>query len=204
MSSWVNCTRRSWEFYNDLKALLPSSSPINMVVSGKQWGLGCNSIHLLDLLAYLSGTSNDIRIDTSQLDKKILASKRSGYVEFTGTLNGKLGNNSFKFISTMDDSESQIRIYNDVFNCIISENPPVGHAEIKIKDKNNIYNELNIQFNVPYQSRLTNHVVENILNTGTCSLTQYEESMRLHLPLITAFLDKIRLDLGPTDVCNIT
>jgi len=202
--AWVNCARRSWEFYKSLRLLFSDVNYINITVSGKDWGLGCNSIHYLDLLAYLLDDIKEINIDISNLDKEITNSKRSKYIEFTGTLKGTMGPNKFIFISTIFDSESKIIIESDICKCIIYETVPIGTAKISKKSKDENWYENKVEFPIQYQSGLTNLVVQDILNTGDCVLTPYDYSLLLHIPIINAFLSKLRYESGPTDICNIT
>ena len=57
---------------------------------------------------------------------------------------------------------------------------------------------------MPYQSQMTQYVIEDILLKGTCKLTTYEESSRMHLefikPLIE-FFEKHGMEKG---LCPIT
>lgn len=202
--AWVNCARRSWEFYRALRMLFSDANYIYITVSGKDWGLGCNSIHYLDLLAYCSGDIKEINIDISHLDKEITHSKRSNYVEFTGTLKGTMGPNNFTLISTVADSESKIIIESDICKCIIYETVPIGTAKISKKNIDGNWYEDKVEFPIQYQSGLTNLVVQDILNTGDCILTPYNDSLLLHIPMINAFLSKLKYESGPTDICNIT
>ena len=85
VKAWVNCGRRSVSFYRDLKKIFQSEKNFDMTVSGTKWGLGCNSIHFLDIYAFMSN-QNRFETDREYLDKNLIDSKRSGYIEFTGTL----------------------------------------------------------------------------------------------------------------------
>ena len=62
--AWVNCPRRMLDFYNELKKTLNGN--IHIAVTGNGWGLGCNGIHLLDLMAYLTGTP-DFKFETQTI-----------------------------------------------------------------------------------------------------------------------------------------
>ena len=61
-------------------------------------------------------------------------------------------------------------------------------------------------FEMPFQSQLTNILLDEILETGNCKLTPYEESAELHLHLLNnfiAFLRRIKND-NSIDECLIT
>ena len=53
-------------------------------------GVDYLAIHILDFIAYLAG-SQDIEIDISALDPQYQQSKRSGFLEITGTIRGSMG-----------------------------------------------------------------------------------------------------------------
>ena len=44
------------------------------------------------------------------------------------------------------------------------------------------------EFHVPFQSRMTGGVADEILSTGECGLPEYEESSRVHQPFLQAFI----------------
>ena len=202
ISAWVDCGRRLFDFYVYLKSLLSDAKSIDMYVSGKNFGLGCNAIHYLDLLAYLGGGIVDIYVDTSGLDKEIIQSKRSGYIEFTGKLCGNMGKNSFAIVSSINDCLDQTIIKSSICDVFIEEKSDVINAKIVWHD--NTRSDENIEYPMQFVSGITNIAVHDILVTGNCNLTPYEDSMKLHIPMIKAFLQKINADLGVTDICNIT
>ena len=51
---WVNCHRRIYPTYQNLKELLFGEELVDMEVVGNGWGLACNSVHFIDLYAYLT------------------------------------------------------------------------------------------------------------------------------------------------------
>ena len=70
IKSWINCPRRTWSIYKNLKKKIIKNEKVSIVVSGSKWGLLSNSVHFLDLFVYLTGRSNlDLNFD--KLDKKI-------------------------------------------------------------------------------------------------------------------------------------
>ena len=204
--TWVNCARRSWKFYQQFGEKLMNVGPVKMTISGKLWGLGCNTIHYLDLLTYLTGATEVPDIDISELDNVIISSKRNGYVEFTGSLKGKIGEHSF-VLTSIEDSEPpfDITFTTDTAQYEIHERDSVGVVNTFIRDINGKWEIIDIEsFTIPFQSKLTNIVAQEILCSGTCPLTSYTEAMRLHLPMINAFLSMININGYQTDICNIT
>lgn len=45
IKAWVNCTRRECESYQGLKSELEDEN-FEFALSGSNWGMGCNAIHL--------------------------------------------------------------------------------------------------------------------------------------------------------------
>lgn len=83
----INCSRREWDSYKLLKEELKSCNELHISSIGGQWGIGCNAIHILDLIEYLSDDEIET-IDMSRLENKIIESKIKGFYEFFGTIIG--------------------------------------------------------------------------------------------------------------------
>lgn len=77
--SWVNCTRRAQISYKKLKEAIADYESMQVVISGSNWGLGCNAIHFLDLILYLADDSG-LEIEIDGLKNEIIESKRDGYL----------------------------------------------------------------------------------------------------------------------------
>lgn len=188
IKAWVNCPRRIYPFYQQLRQKLQSASFFEYRASGSNWGLGCNAIHMLDSVAFLFGR-NKIDLFTDQLDSTCIESKRSGYKEFTGTLFGRISNIGVVSLTSHPNGKVPfiIDISTDLLRCIICESS--GHAWIA--ELVNDWKWTVVEFPKMYQSHLTHLAVQQILNTGDCGLTSYEESCALHLQVIEAFLKHI-------------
>jgi hypothetical protein len=201
IKAWVNCSRRTFDCYRQLKTLLRHEPSVVLTVEGKNWGLGCNAIHFIDLLAFLSN-GTELRLDLSQLDEEILPSKRAGFIEFTGTLSGSLDeSHTFRLTSRVGTvTESLLQITSSNYKITVAE----GKGEMLVKRRSTGWQEEVFHISIPVQSRSTNKVVEEILLTGESSLSSYEESMRLHIPLIEGFLSKLNQGELKTDICNVT
>ncbi len=53
INAYVNCSRREMKIYQDLKADMDECEFFDVQITGAEWGLGCNCIHMLDLIDYL-------------------------------------------------------------------------------------------------------------------------------------------------------
>ena len=93
-NAWINCPRRIFPFYMQLKRQLKGER-IRLTVFGNNWGLACNSIHFIDLLYFLSDEKQDIKFEIKNLNKTIVTSKRSKFYELHGSFEGRTasGNN---------------------------------------------------------------------------------------------------------------
>jgi len=185
VKSWVNCTRRMYPIYKEIKKELEHESRIFFHVDGKNWGLACNSIHRIDLFAYLTGDAS-IELDGSEMDKEIYKSKRAGFVEFGGYLTGKSSRGDS--LSLVDYKgirglSSSFHIVCDNSEFLIHElDGIVMHAR-----KENAWEMKKKSIKLPYQSELTHLAVQQILDEGTSDLTKIEESYMLHKPMLEAF-----------------
>ena len=171
-------------FYQEIQRNLKNAEFVDLTVKGAQWGLGCNSIHMLDLYAFITG-ENELDIDINGLDCGWIDSKRKGFFEFTGRVDvsSKLG--KVELISyAQGNMPCLIDIASNEFRYIIRETD--GKALVAEASNGWVWKEC--AFELKYQSQLTNIVVENLLDTGKCDLTTYEESMQLHKNLLSAFL----------------
>lgn len=181
--TWVNCARRLWPLYQAIqKDLAPAAEPIDLQVTGSRWGLGCNAIHLLDLFAFLT-RNTDLELDCRKLDPDPIPSKRPGYLEFTGLLAGRnpqgstvslLSNRvgSLPLMVAIGTGEKSYLLMEDAFQVTLSHRPSSRWEVTECK--------------APLQSQLTNQVVETVWENGSCQLTPYDESARLHLVFIRA------------------
>lgn len=204
VSTWVNHPRRMAKHYQEIKNIVKSAnSKVFLHTYGNNWGLACNAIHLIDLLAYLTDSLVE-NIETDWLDNTILNSKREGHIEFTGTLKGTMGDSS-QFIITSNKGESSIltsSISAGSHRWIISEGR--GNQVIHIGEKNNFKGVID-EYIIEYQSSLTTRLAKQLFDVGNCDLPTYEEAYQTHVPYIKALLKKyIKLSGLTTDTCPIT
>ena len=82
---WVNCSRRMFPFFRELKKRTVNAPQVSLTVVGSHWGMGCNTIHMLDLLAFLTEQTK-FEVDASNLDQQVYETKRKGFIEFGGEL----------------------------------------------------------------------------------------------------------------------
>jgi hypothetical protein len=201
IKAWVDCPRREFENYQIIKKELQNADYFTFDLTGGEWGFACNVIHLLDLIQYLSGGQN-LKIEEVDLFPIIIESKRKGYKELFGRISGQVGKCRYFTINCYPKSKLPELINIAADNCryVISE----GQNKMwYMSEKNNwIIEEKHFEY--PFISQISQKIVENILLNGKCNLSEYNESMQLHLeflkPLIKFFEDN-GMEKG---ICPIT
>lgn len=185
IKAWVNCSRRTMPFYRNLKNAVKSQQ-IQYLVSGSQWGLACNSIHLVDHIAYLTNCYN-FDVDTTKLYSQLIESKREGFLELTGTLQVNFTDGSFGSFTCYPTGHvpTIMQILSPQFRCLTLET--VGKSYISDLKSNWIWNFANTP--MLFQSEITNSVVSLLLKSGTCQLTPFALSYKLHLQLFNPLLN---------------
>lgn len=188
IKGWVNCPRRNYEFYKELKNDLLNIGRIRMEVEGIDWGLASNSIHFLDLLSFLTG---EVVFYPQQIDliNDYFESTRKGFIDFFGSITGnsKAGHD-FSFKSTQRNSSNEpryfiIKIISDKRKLLIDE----INKSVRLYEDNNVTDSMMLNIHVPFQSTLTNIQIEEILKKDYSSLPTIEDSFQLHKPLLSIF-----------------
>lgn len=198
---WVNHPRRMYPTYKNLKEELKDANQISYSFQGGDWGLGCNALHFIDHLSYLSG-ENALEVNNEFLDTKIYNSKRNNFIEFNGLLVGKLNTHTFSLYSNRQMLPSTFTISSDVLVVKIEE--AKGNMQIARK-KNNWEWEIIEEKIIYFQSELSQVLIEDILIKGQCFLPTYEEAKQLHVPFIKCLLNHMGKVTGEKHtLCPIT
>ena len=196
---WVNCARRTFPYAERLHRIF-SSAPFAYTVEGGEWGLACNIVHHLDEVAYLSGRS-DFSIDVCGLDEGVLAAKRDGYFEITGTIRASLGDGT-AFIATARrgaDPQRAVHIARQGASAEIDQ----GGEKLTLSEGGAIKV---LDYPIPRQSVVTTDHVKRILSGEAPNLPDFTSAAALHKSLITALLPHFATALGEPDLkeCPIT
>lgn len=201
LKTWVNCTRRLQPFYKLVhKRFAHSMSLTQYEFSGGDWGMGSNAIHFLDHFALFGGTT-EIRLDASGLDDELLPSKRKGFVELTGTLRGandagaqmiltSIRNSSEPPVLTLTFGATVVRVEEGAGKAVVTSGGGSTEEE---------------SFRPLYQSELTHLVAADLIERGSCDLTEFHESAILHRSLLSVMLTHInRITQQSHQTCPIT
>lgn len=183
VKSWVNFSMRTMPFYQNLKGKFKSN--IQMIVSGSQYGLITNAIHFIDYIAYLTGCY-DFKVVTQNLDPKLISSKRPGFSELNGTLAVYFMDGSTGLFTCYANNEAPfiIEVQSSAYRCISKESE--RRAYISSSEGN--WNWKEMESDIPYQSNMTNIVVEEIFKSGKCPLASYQEASKIHLQFLESLL----------------
>jgi hypothetical protein len=180
--AWINTPRRVMPWHWQIKAQLSLATPITLHVEGGAWGLACNAIHFLDLLAWWSGETLQT-VSTERLATDWFASKRSGIREIEGTLEAKFSGGSSASLSADDSAEPVHAEVTDGRRIwVISESE--GSAVCT--------DGLVIPGRLAYQSELTAPLIESVLQGNGCELPTLEESAAMHRVFINGMLQHWR------------
>ncbi|MAH61054.1 MAG: hypothetical protein CMF42_02050 [Legionellales bacterium] len=185
IQAWVNCPRRLYSVYRQIKSCLDITSPLHMSITGGNWSLGSNSIHWLDLFHFLLEDAH-LSHHCSNLEEKVYKSKREGYIELFGELTfASRVNKLYLYSASQVTCPPFIHIEN-------------GHQRFLIDERNGQYTRYTADdqwkpnrqsFAVPLQSDLTHQVIADIMHHGKCHLALLEMALLSHQPLFDALAD---------------
>lgn len=187
---WVNTPRRLMPWYQRLKSEFKKCTPISVIQDGGLWGLACNSIHFIDLLAWWTGESLE-KIETDRLDSIWFESKRPGYYEITGELIAHYsGGSTLHLRSRREQADFKMQISSSTGASWVidqTEGTAVGP------------NGQRLDGQMMLQSGLTAPLIASILAHGTCGLPTLQESAQMHGLLLQALLAHWQRYQNPND-----
>ena len=180
--AWVNTARRTIAWHQQIKGQLGLSQPMTLEVDGGLWGLACNAVHFLDLLAWWTDETLDAVV-TAQLNRNWFESKRPGFWEVTGALEARFSDGSRAVISCRDvDAPMSLKVSDGRISWLINEAGGVARRSDGIE----------IRGRVEHQSERSASLVDCILEGGTCALPTLAESAMLHRVFIRGMLEHWR------------
>ena len=206
--AWVNTPRRMMDWYRRLHRLVRGHRPISMVVSGGAWGLGCNAVHFIDVLAWWSGET-PCDIETSALSHEWHPAKRKGFSEVYGSMSVTYTEGSCLTLTASHDpastgtgtgtgteTETEIEIEVEVggLTWLIVESEGTARRS----------DGLELPGRVDLQSEMSAGLADSILTTGTCLLPTLDESISTHRVLLRGLGDHWRRSGGSGNSVPIT
>lgn len=182
VNTWVNCPRRMNPDYRRLREKLHGTGPLRMTVAGVNYGLACSAIHFIDLFAFLCGT-DEYRFATTGLVREIFPSKRSGYIEIFGRLTVAFAGGHELVLECRNEPAAAVdfAVHLEAPGLDLTIDEIRNRVELR-RDDHGVCGDFS--YHAVYQSNLTNLLAEELLRHGTCPLTSFTESMRLHLTML--------------------
>lgn len=178
--AWVNCIRRNFRDYTEIKKAFCNQNAI-CNVTGNEWGMMCNLIHFID---YMSFVFEDItfKLDLESLLPELVPAKREGYYELYGTIIARFNNGRIGSITCNKGGEIDMTL--SITGCedqvVLCESRNIAYWR-KIDGKSDFVEKY---LSFPFQSQTTGELIEEILSTGNCKLTGYKESAILHKQML--------------------
>jgi predicted dehydrogenase len=188
----VNHPRRTFDFYKNIKNEFKASNDkkLLMQVVGGNWGLACNALHFIDMFCFITDSKLS-KVTTELVEDKIIKSKREGFSEFSGTLNGYMeSGDSFSITSFFEgSSDITVSLSSNSKRWLINE----GREKkmIKLFSKNG-FKEENHNIVMDFQSNLTTNIVSNLYSNKETGLTSYKDASNTHTIFIKALLKKYK------------
>ncbi len=184
---WVNCPRRVTPQYIRISEALKGRRISNFSVSGGMWGLASNAIHFIDLFSFLCGELS-YSLDISELDREIHASNRPAFADLSGKLRGVFAGSASFSIEAAKGIKAPVtlKIKGDGFSVDVNETE--GYF---IMEGIEGFPTGKHPFSIPRQSEMSHFVARDILSGDGCGLTPYEDSAKLHIPVLNGFLSHI-------------
>ena len=191
-SAWVNTMRRMLPWHQQLKLQLGLESPLVLKVDGGKWGLACNAVHFLDLLAWWTGETLQ-EVSTDHLSQRWFEGKRQGNWEVLGTLVAKFSGGSQAWLSAGDGEPCYTITLSDHHrSCKINEEEGLASCSDGVEIPGS---------RLPYQSELSADLVESILESGVCGLPTLEESVAIHRVFIRSIFSHWKQAVDPAAIC---
>jgi predicted dehydrogenase len=176
--AWVNTARRTMPWHQRVAAALDLRAPVTFEVRGGDWGLACNSVHFLDLVAWWTGEAL-VSVSTEGLARNWHESKRPGNFEVLGTLAATFSGGSRAILTASPTTDDDALHVSDASrHWRIDETQGVATCS----------DGRELVGGVTFQSQLTGPVVESILATGSSTLPTVVESAAMHRVLVGSLL----------------
>ena len=181
---WVNTTRRLMRWHRELKQRVAAAPSLSVERSGPQWGLLCNAIHFMDLVAWITG-EEVVAVRRGDGGLRWVDAKRPGFLEAEGELEVRFsGGTVLSLAVDPEEAEGSLTIVGEEGVYWLDEMQGRGWSPLKEP----------FDGELEMQSQLTAPLVEQILTSGTCGLPTFEESAALHQPLLAGLLHEWNLD----------
>lgn len=196
--AYCNFVNRYSAIYNDIKAVQKAqNSSIKMFVFGGLWGMGCNSIHYIDVIEYILDSRlmlKDAVVEVVEQPNK----RGDSYKEFSGVISFE--DNKGNALTVVSDADFKGGV---VITVVMPDSTYILCEETwqVINTQNHSISRKG--FSVPPSSQITKQIVIEIFE-NTCRLTQLQETQLSHAQLFKAFNTKLLNHHSDDLICPIT
>jgi predicted dehydrogenase len=193
VATFVNCGRRTFPGYVELRDRLADRAGRSVTVRGNRFGMASNAVHFLDIAEYLTRAAIT-GVSATGLLPGYVSSKRAGSVEVFGTLTAELSDGSSLTIACFDQDPVSVvvDVEADGLSVSIDELARTVTSDGQTRP-----------FGLQAVSETT-WIYDDALRTGTCSLTPYADSARQHRAYFTALRPHLGLSNDADDPCPIS
>ena len=178
---WVNTPRRMLIWHKKIRASLIKQKPLHLLITGRAWGLACNSVHFLDMFAWFTGETLE-NISTQGLSQHWIKAKRLGNWEIFGEIKATFSQGSTASIlakpGELSDLNYQFHIQDNNTTWLIDEENGIAERS----------DGLSIPGRLPFQSEVTSSLVDELIATGRCELPSLQTSSDIHRVFLDAML----------------
>lgn len=180
----VNLVKRSWPFFKQLKRDTVDMSQLSISFTGSNWGLGCNSVHHVDLVEYIWGKPGTT---TAKLDGELRQSKRANCHEFTGTITTFVPGGGHVIQTSYPDGQAPFVITAQTPAFIWIWN--VTHGVLHRAELDSGWDFVRSEMFAPNQSMLTADVIDDVIAGRSLDLPDLTTASASHLSTLSAILD---------------
>ena len=205
--AYVNCPTRIWPLFQALSRECKGRKISKLRYDGIGADIGCNGIHMFDLLSFLAGAT-EFEIDGFQLLDHGPA-KRDGYMRLGGVVSGRFRKGCGSSIPfTINAPEGSYS--GGVTNIEFDDGGVIECKESGTKivvTGSGVPDALALStWSIPFQSELTAGYGREFLAHGATELPDYETSQKLHLGLLEQYLHALneRSLLQDHQYCPVT
>lgn len=192
---YVNYFRRVVPWHLEIKDLMSKSKNLEVFVQSPDLGIACNTSHFVDLVMFWT-SQYPTSIDTGQLEKKWIASKRKGFFEIKGEM----------VIKFNDGAVLHLKSDKDVNEALIYGKDLDTGKSFKIDETNNVANifgDKPLYGNLCLQSELTGKLFDDFILENKCNLTRLDEAAKGYAIIIEALVEHWKISFKNFDIIEI-
>ncbi len=194
--AYCNFVNRYFPNYIEIKNSFIQGSPMKMIVSGSDFGLGCNALHYVDLFEYI--TSSRVQLTSSKLVENLKPNRRGSiYKELLGQIIFTSRNGDTLIISADENrvgGNEIVILHNNNYDILNEE----SRTHVHYSEKKGVVRK---EFKILYTSFLTGVIYNDIIH-GKSLLPNIEFVKSSHIEFFKAA--NAAFGLSDIDLCPLT